>query len=108
LRPDDPLFRQTLQVNLGGGGGRFQRLDAVDLVSSGLIASVGVELAPNVGLSAGWAGRGLNASLSYVPLRGVPLFLSLSGANITRVDNTGRAVAFAITWGGNFRTATFP
>jgi hypothetical protein len=108
LRPDDPVFRQTLQLNLGGGGGRFQRLDAVDLVSSGLIASVGVELSPNVGISAGWAGRGLNASLSYVPLRGVPLYLSLSGANITSVDDTGRAVALAITWGGSFRTATFP
>ena len=108
LRQNDPEFRQTLQVNLGGGSGRFQRLDAVDLVSSGLIASVGVELAPNLGISAGWAGRGLNASLSYVPLRGVPLYLSLSGANITSVDGTGRAVAFGITWGGSFRTATFP
>lgn len=108
LRPNDPEFWQILQVNLGGGGGRFQRLDAVDLVSNGLIASVGVELAPNVGISAGWAGRGLNASLSYVPLRGVPLSLSLSGANITNVDGTGRAVALAITWGGSFRTATFP
>ena len=108
LRQNDPEFRQTLQVNLGGGDGRFQRLDAVDLVSSGLIASVGVELAPNLGISAGWAGRGLNTSLSYVPLRGVPLYLSLSGANITNVDGTGRAVAFGITWGGSFRTATFP
>lgn len=108
LRPNDPEFRQTLQVNVGGGSGRFQRLDAVDLASSGLIASVGVELAPNLGISTGWAGRGLNASLSYVPLRGVPLYLSLSGANITNVDSTGRAVAFAITWGGSFRTATFP
>lgn len=108
LRPSNQAFRQTLQVNLGGGGGRFQRLDAVDLVSSGLIASVGVELAPNLGISAGWAGRGVNASLSYVPLRGVPLYLSLSGANITNVDSRGRAVAFAITWGGSFRTATFP
>jgi hypothetical protein len=108
LRPNDPEFWQILQVNIGGGGGRFQRLDAVDLPSSGLIASVGVELAPNLGISAGWAGRGLNASLSYVPMRGVPLSLSLSGANITNVDGTGRAVAFGITWGGSFRTATFP
>ena len=108
LRPNDSQFWQIVQVNLGGGGGRFQRLDAVNLVSSGLIASVGVELAPNLGISAGWAGRGVNASLSYVPLRGVPLSLSLSGANITNVDGTGRAVAFGITWGGSFRTATFP
>jgi hypothetical protein len=108
LRRDDPEFRQVLQVNVGGGDGRFQRLDAVDLVSSGLIASVGVELAPNLGLSTGWAGRGLNTSLSYVPMRGVPLTLSLSGANITNVDDTGRAIALAVAWGGSFRTAAFP
>ena len=108
LRPNDPQFRQTMQVNLGGGGGRFQRLDAVDLVSSGLIASVGVELTSNLGISTGWAGRGLNASISYVPLRASPLYLTLSGANITNVDSTGRAVAFSVTWGGSFRTATFP
>jgi hypothetical protein len=108
LRPNDPKFRQTMQVNLGGGGGRFQRLDAVDLNSSGLIASVGVELTPNLGISTGWAGRGLNASISYVPLRATPLYLSLSGANITNVDSTGRSVALSVTWGGSFRTATFP
>jgi hypothetical protein len=108
LRPNNPDFRQTMQVNLGGGGGRFQRLDAVDLDSSGLIASVGVELAPNLGISAGWAGRGLNTTLSYVPLRGTPLYLSVSGANITNVDGTGRAVALSLSWGGSFRTATFP
>lgn len=108
LRPGDPKFRQTMQVNLGGGGGRFQRLDAVDLNSSGLIASVGVELTSNFGISTGWAGRGLNASISYVPLRAKPLYLSLSGANITNVDSTGRSVALSVTWGGSFRTATFP
>lgn len=108
LRPNASDFRQTLQVNLGGGGGRFQRIDGQDLLSEGLLASVGVELTPNLGISAGWAGRGLNASLSYVPLRATPLYLTVSGANLTNVDGTGRAVALSISWGGSFRTATFP
>jgi hypothetical protein len=108
LRPNAADFRQTLQVNLGGGGGRLQRIDGQDLSSVGLLASVGVELTPNLGISAGWAGRGANASVSYVPLRATPLYLTLSGANLTNVDGTGRAVAFSITWGGSFRTATFP
>lgn len=108
LRPNATDFRQTMQVNLGGGGGRFQRIDGQDLLSEGLLASVGVELTPNLGISAGWAGRGLNASLSYVPLRATPLYLTLSGANLTNVDGTGRAVALSISWGGSFRTATFP
>lgn len=108
LRPRNWGFRQTMQVNLGGGSGRFQRLDAVNLISDGAIASVGVELAPNVGISAGWAGKGLNASISYVPLRAQPLYVSLSGANLTDVDGTGRAVALSVSWGGSFRTVTFP
>ncbi len=108
LRPHDDRFRQILQINLGGGSGRFQTIDAARLIGDGAIASVGVELAPNVGVSAGWAGKGLNASLSYVPLRATPLFLALSGANLTNSDGTGRAVAFTLSWGGNFRTATFP
>ncbi len=108
LRPNDPTFRQTLQVNVGGGDGRFERVDAVELLSSGVFASVGVELIPNLGLSVGWAGKGLNSSLSYVPLRGLPLYLGLSGSNLTNIDQTGRAVAFTLSWGGSFRTATFP
>jgi hypothetical protein len=108
LRPNDPTFRQTLQVNLGGGDGRFERVDAVELLSSGVFASVGVELISNLGLSVGWAGKGLNSSLSYVPLRGLPLYLGLSGSNLTNIDQTGRAVALTLSWGGSFRTATFP
>lgn len=108
LRPSNWQFRQTMQVNLGAGSGRFQRIDAANLISDGVIASLGVELTPNLGISTGWAGKGLNASLSYVPLRATPLYLSLSGANLTNVDGTGRAVAFSVSWGGSFRTVTFP
>jgi hypothetical protein len=108
LRKDDPSFRQTLQINLGGGSGRFQRIDAVNLVSDGLLASAGIELTPNLGLSAGWVGKGINASLSYVPLREVPIYIALSGANLANNDGRGRAVALSLSWGGSFRTASFP
>jgi hypothetical protein len=108
LRPKNGDFRQTMQVNLGGGGGRFQRIDAVNLISNGAIASIGVELTPSLGISTGWAGKGLNASVSYVPLRSIPLYLTLSAANISAVSGSGRAVAFGFSWGGSFRTASFP
>ncbi len=107
LRPHDPEFPQTMQINLGGGSGRFQRLDAADQISDGVIASIGVDLAPNLGVSVGWAGRGLNSSISYVPLRGTPLSVSLSGANLTNEGGAGRAVAFSLSWGGSFRTPDF-
>lgn len=108
LRPNDYNFRQVMQVNLGGGSGRFQNIDSVDLISDGAIASVGVELLPNLGISVGWAGKGINSTLSYVPLRATPLYLSLSGANLTNMGGSGRAVALSLSWGGSFRTATFP
>lgn len=107
LRPNDPNFRQTLQLNAGGGGGRFQRIDTPNLVSDGVFASAGVELAPNLGISAGWAGRGLNAGLSLAPVKGLPLWTTVSGVNLTNTDNAGRAAVFSVTWGGTFRTATF-
>lgn len=46
------------------------------------MASIGVEVTPNVGVSVGRVGRGLNSSLSAVPLRGAPLDLGLSGTNL--------------------------
>jgi hypothetical protein len=107
LRPNDPKFRQTLQLNLGAGSGRFQRIDQGWLPSQGVVASLGIELAPNLGLSAGWVGRGVNASLSLVPVRGVPLFMNLSGVNLDNSGNAGRAAVISLTWGGSFRTATF-
>jgi len=107
LRPNDASFRQTLQMNLGAGSGRFQRIDQGWLPSQGVVASLGLELAPNVGLSAGWVGRGVNATLSVVPARGVPLFVSLSGVNLDNSGDAGRAAVLSLTWGGSFRTATF-
>lgn len=107
LRPGDANFRQTLQLNLGAGSGRFQRIDQGWLPSQGVVASLGVELAPNIGVSAGWVGRGVNATLSVVPARGVPLFVSLSGVNLDNSGDAGRAAVLSLTWGGSFRTATF-
>ena len=107
LRPNDPSFRQTLQLNVGAGSGRFQRIDQGWLPSQGVVASLGVELAPNLGLSAGWVGRGVNATLSVVPARGVPLFVNLSGVNLSNSGDAGRAAVLSLTWGGSFRTASF-
>lgn len=107
LRDDNESFRQTLQLDLGAGGGRFQRIDQGWLPSQGVVASLGMELAPNIGISAGWVGRGVNATLSVVPARGVPLFVNLSGVNLDNSGDAGRAAVLSLTWGGSFRTATF-
>ena len=107
LQPQNPEFRQTMQVTLGGGAGRFQRIDGPSQVGNGVFASVGVEVSPILGLSVGWAGRGINAGISLVPSRQTPITITLSGINLANTDNGGRAAALTMTWGGNFRTARF-
>ena len=99
--------RRTLQLNLGVGGRRFQTPESPEWFDRGGFASIGLELADNVGLSLGWSGRGLNTTLNVVPLRGVPLAIGASATNITNHQGRGRAAVLFLTWGGSFQTAAF-
>ncbi|CAK6695149.1 hypothetical protein ICNINCKA_01766 [Synechococcus sp. CBW1107] len=98
---------RTLQFNAGYGGGRFREERSPDLLEQGVFASAGLEVADNVGISIGWSGRGLNATVSVIPVRGVPLGISVSATNITDHDDLGPAAALSIGWGGSFQTASF-
>lgn len=99
--------RRTLQFNLGVGGSRFQLPESLALLDRGGFASVGLEVADNLGLSVGWSGRGLNTTLNLVPLRGVPLAIGASANNLTNHQGLGRAAVLFLTWGGTFQTAAF-
>ncbi|MEB3331270.1 MAG: hypothetical protein VKI83_02090 [Synechococcaceae cyanobacterium] len=99
--------RRTLQFNLGVGGNRFQIPDSLAWQDRGGFASVGLEVADNLGLSLGWTGRGLNTTLNLVPLRGVPLAIGASASNLTNHRGLGRAAVLFLTWGGTFQTASF-
>lgn len=103
LRPDDPQFTQTLQISAGAGGETF----GFNGANAGGFASVGVELLPNVGISAGWSGRGGNAGLSWVPFKRTPLTLSVVGADLFNQTAEGPVAVFSLSWGSNFRTAQF-
>jgi hypothetical protein len=103
LRPDHSDFTQTLQISAGAGGETFGYNGA----NAGGFASVGVELLPNVGLSAGWSGRGGNAGLSWVPFKRTPLTLSVVGADLFNQTAEGPVAVFSLSWGSNFRTAQF-
>ena len=99
--------RRTLQFNLGIGGNRFQIPQSIAWYDQGEFASVGLEVADNVGLSLGWSGRGLNTTMNVVPLRGVPLAIGASAINLTNHQGRGRAAVLFLTWGGTFQTASF-
>ena len=74
VRPINSGFSQTLQINAGIGNSSFAPYSSTNSEDQiGGFASIGVELSPAVGFSAGWSGRGANAQLSYTPFRNTPL-----------------------------------
>jgi len=99
--------KRTLQMNAGYGGGKFRGVGSPTILEQGVFGSLGLEVSDNVGLSVGWAGRGVNGTLSIAPFQGKPLFINISANNILDYDNLGRTAVIGVTWGGNFRTASF-
>lgn len=108
LRNDGSRFRQTLQINMGAGNSTFAPYTPTDSQERiGAFGSIGVELSPNVGVSTGWSGRGINAQISYTPFREVPVSVNLLGADLFNQSPAGTVAILSVSWGSNFRTATF-
>ena len=108
LRPPGSGFGQTLQFNAGVGNSTyapFTESNSEDAI--GGFGSIGIELSPALGLSAGWSGRGANAQLSYTPFRDVPITLNLLGADLFNQTPAGAVAVFSIGWGTNFTTSNF-
>lgn len=103
LQPNNPKFKQTLQISVGAGGETF----AFDDENVGMFGSIGLELLPNLGISGGWSGRGANAGISLVPFKRTPLTINLVAADIFDLTKNGPIGVLSITWGSNFRTAQF-
>lgn len=107
LRPGTS-FPQTFQINAGVGNSSFAPyVDTGSESQVGGFGSVGVELTPALGVSAGWSGRGVNAQLSYSPLRDVPISLNLLGADLLNQTPAGTVGVLTIGWGTNFTTPAF-
>lgn len=108
LRKPNFRFNQVLQISLGVGGRDFAALDenfeASDVSPFG---AIGVELTPNVGLSAGVSGRGANLNLSYTPFREVPIAINLLAADVFNQSPFGTVGVFTVSWGDNFRRGLF-
>lgn len=94
---------RTVQVNLGYGGGRFVEVKSPLPLQEGFFGSLGLELTDNIGASAGWAGKGLNTTLSISPVKGYPIGINVSAENITDYEGLGRAYSVSLTWGASFR-----
>jgi hypothetical protein len=109
LRSVQSGFGQTLQINAGVGNSSFAPYAAINSESKfGVFASIGVELSPAVGVSAGWSGRGVNAQISYAPFSALPLTINLLGADLFDQTPSGAVAVLSLGWGNNFLTPTFP
>lgn len=108
LREPNFEFNQVLQLSVGVGGRDFVALDENfegDEVSA--FGAVGVELAPNLGLSAGISGRGTNINLSYTPFRQLPISVNLLAADVFDQSPFGTVGVLTVSWGDNFRRGLF-
>jgi hypothetical protein len=108
LREPNFRFNQVLQISAGVGGRDFAGLDSnFRGPSTSAFGAIGVELAPNVGLSAGVSGRGSNVNLSYTPFRELPIAINLVAADVFDQSPFGTVAVLTVSWGDNFRRGLF-
>ena len=108
LRKAGSSFAQTLQINAGTGNSQYAPYTAQNSERAvGGFASIGVELTPYAGFSAGWSGRGANVQLSVTPFRDAPITINLSGVDVLNNTPNGTVGVLSVSWGTNFRTAGF-
>jgi hypothetical protein len=98
LQPDNAINKMPISFTVGAGGGGF-RLDPASL---GVFAGVGVQIAPQLSVGAGWSGVGINSGLSYVPIPSIPLTVGLTVGDITDNSPGGRVLVLSIGYGFNF------
>lgn len=104
LRPRNPQFQQVLQFSVGGGGKGFAQIDSNFQISDGgFFAAAGVEVLPNLGVSAGVSNRSTVVNVSYVPFRTLPIFVNLAAADVFDATPYGVSGLLTVGWSDNWR-----
>lgn len=105
LRPSDPSFPQRVQFTVGGGGSSFAAIDtSFQTADNGFFAAAGVEVLPNLGFSVGLSSRSTNVNVSWIPLRGFPIFVNVLAADLFDTTPWGTIGVLSVGWGDNLRT----
>lgn len=108
LRQPNFEFNQVLQLSFGVGGQLFAALDnSFEGDDYAPFGALGIELAPNLGISAGISGRGTNFNVSYTPFRELPISINLLAADVFDQSPFGTVGVLTVSWGDNFRTGLF-
>ena len=97
---EEPFSQLTLSLGLGGGRFRSESdiINGVDSV--GVFGSLGVRVIEPLSVVAEWSGQDLNAGISLIPMRNVPLTINLAGADLT--GNAGDGARFVMSIGYNY------
>lgn len=98
LQPDSDYNKMPISFTVGAGGGSFRK----DNASIGIMAGVGVQVHPQVGLGFGWSGVGINAGVSYVPVPSIPLTIGLTGGDLSNTSVGGTVLVLNLSYGFNF------
>ncbi len=98
LQPNSPQNQMPLALTVGVGGGNFRSGND----SVGVFGGVGLQVYPQVGIGASWSGVALNAGVSFVPVRTIPLTIELEGLDLTDRTAGGSAVLLSVSYGFNF------
>ena len=98
---DNPML---LSITGGMGGGSYR--NDTNGTGPGVFGGVGLQVSPNVGISTGWAGQGLNFAVSYLPIKTTPLYLTAIYSDVSNASRTGSQFILGITYGFNYLPAS--
>jgi hypothetical protein len=93
-------------VTLGVGNGRFrsEEADLDDRETVNVFGAVGVRVARAVSVAADWTGQDVNAGVSIMPLRGVPLVVTPAMADLLGTAGDGPRFILSVGYGVGFRS----
>ncbi|MEB3228216.1 MAG: hypothetical protein VKJ27_07515 [Synechocystis sp.] len=94
---DNPDNRLPINLSLGVGGAPFYAKSDV-----GVIAGAGMQVHPNIGVSAAWSGLGFNLAASYLPVRTLPLTLNVIYGDVFNNTDGGSVLAIGVSYGFDF------
>ena len=92
--PENPL---PINVSLGVGGAPIYSNSDV-----GVIAGVGMQVHPNIGVGVAWSGVGVNLGASYLPVLTLPLTLNVIYGDVFNNSDGGSVLAIGVSYGFDF------
>jgi hypothetical protein len=98
---DNPML---ISITGGMGGGSYR--NDTNGTGPGVFGGLGLQVAPNLGVSTGWSGQGLNFGVSYLPVKTMPLYLTAIYSDVANAGRSGSQLILGVTYGFNYLPTT--